>query len=145
MAHAYEGVVDGGVAVRVIAAHGVADYPGALAVRGVGTDPHPEHGVQDPTLYRLEAVANVGDGPGGDDREGVGEEGLLQFLLDGDVNDLACVVHFVGDEFLLLGHGAVPVLVRWGGQAFCCRGVTGVRGPSGRPYRREPGGSRQVV
>ena len=81
LAHAYQGVVDGGVAVRVEAAHRVADHPCALAMWCVRPETHPQHGVEDASLHRLEAVADVGDGPGGDDGEGVRQERLPEFVL----------------------------------------------------------------
>ena len=89
----------------VVSTHGVANYPSALAVRGIGPDAHAEHGVEDPPLDRLEPVTDVGDSPRRDDRQRVGEEGLLHLLRDGDIDDLAGVVHLVGDELLLLAHG----------------------------------------
>ena len=72
----HEGVVDGGIAVGVVLAHGVAHHPGALAMRPVGADSHVEHGVEDAALHRFQAVAGIGDGPGGDDRQGVGQKRL---------------------------------------------------------------------
>ena len=89
LAHAHQGVVDGGVAVGVVVAHRVADHPGALAVRRVGPQPHAQHRVQDPALHRLEAVAHVGNRPGRDHRQRVGQERLRNLLDDGCVDDLA--------------------------------------------------------
>ena len=82
--HAGQGLVDGRVAVRVVRPHDVADHLGALVVRPIGSEPVVEHGVEDPAVHRLEAVADVGQGPGDDDRHGVLEERALHLLLDLD-------------------------------------------------------------
>ena len=57
--HPDERFVERGVAMRVIAAHDVADDLGALAVLGVGGQVLLPHRVQDAALNRLQAVANV--------------------------------------------------------------------------------------
>ena len=62
--------------------------PAHLRCGRSGRRPMPDHGVEDAALHRLEAVAHVGDGAGGDDRQGVGEERLAHLLGDGDVDDL---------------------------------------------------------
>ena len=96
-----QGVVDRAVAVGVELGHHVADHVGALAMGPVGHQPHLPHRVQDPALHRLEAVAHVGDGPRGDDRERVGEERLAELLVDRHVDDLSSE----GEQFALGGHG----------------------------------------
>ena len=80
--HAGQRLVDGRVTVGVVRPHDVADDLGALVVRSVGPEPVVEHGVEDPAVHRLEAVAHVGQGPGHDDRHGVLEERALHLLLD---------------------------------------------------------------
>ena len=82
--HAGQRLVDGRVTVGVVRPHDVADHLGALVVRPVGPEPVVEHGVEDPAVHRLEAVAHVGQGPGDDDRHGVLEERALHLLLDLD-------------------------------------------------------------
>jgi hypothetical protein len=89
LAHADERLVDRHVAVGVVLAHGVADDAGALAVGVVGAQAHLEHRVEDAALHRLETVAHIGDGPGGDDRQRVREERLGHLVGDGDVDDLS--------------------------------------------------------
>ena len=81
---AHEGVVDRGVAVRVQAAHDVADDAGALDVAAVGPQAHLAHLEQDAALHRLEPVACVGQGARVDDGVRVLEERALH--LDGDVD-----------------------------------------------------------
>ena len=80
LAHPDEGVVDGGVAVRVVAAHRVAHDASRLAVRSARAQAHLQHRPQDAALHGLEAVSHIGDGPGGDDRQGVGEERVAHLL-----------------------------------------------------------------
>ncbi len=106
LAHADQGVVDGGVAVGVVAAHRVAHDAGALAVRCVGPDSHAQHGVENASLYGLEAVADIGNRTRGDDRERVGEERRAHLLGDRDVDDLPGEGSLVVEQFLLLGHRA---------------------------------------
>ena len=107
LGHAHEGVVDRGVAVRVVLAHDVADDAGGLHVAAVGAQPHLAHRVEDAALHRLEAVAHVRQGPRVDDRHGVLEEGVLHLEADVDVDhladDLCGVLGWWGRR--ALGHG----------------------------------------
>ena len=84
-----QGVVDGGVAVRVVVAHHVADDAGALEVAAVGPVAAVVHRVQDPDVHRLEAVADVGQRAADDDRHRVVEEAALHLDLDVDRLDAA--------------------------------------------------------
>src|SRR5262249_61824673 len=54
-----QGVVDRGVAVRVVVAHHVADHPGALDVPTVGAEAAVEHRVEHPAVHRLQAVPDI--------------------------------------------------------------------------------------
>ena len=65
-------LVERRVAVRVVAAHHVADDLRALAVLGVGGQVLLPHRVEDAALHRLEAVAHVGQRARRDDRERAG-------------------------------------------------------------------------
>jgi hypothetical protein len=89
LGHAHQGVVDRLVAVRVIAAHHLADHLGALAGGRVRVQPHLAHGVEHAPLHGLEAVAHIGQRPVGDDAERIGQvaaaEGLAQRLVDDPV------------------------------------------------------------
>ena len=75
-------VVYGSVAVRVVLpqhrAHGIRTF----AVRLIGVQVLFKHRIQDPAVYRLEAVAHVRQCPRYDDRHGIGQKGFLHFLLD---------------------------------------------------------------
>ncbi len=82
--HADEGVVNRGVAVRMIAPHHVADDLGALAALLVGREVLLPHREEDAALHGLEAVAHVGQRPRGDDRERVVEVLLLGRLMERD-------------------------------------------------------------
>ncbi len=101
LAHAHQGLVDGHVAVRVVLAHGVADDARALAVGVVGAQAHLEHREEDAALDRLEAVADVGDGPRRDDRQRIGEERLGHLVGDGHVDDFSSE----REQLLLARHG----------------------------------------
>ena len=74
--------VDGGVAVRMVALHRLADDAGALAGGRGRPEAQVVHRHQDAPLRRLEAVAHVGQGPADDDAHGVGEVAVLQLVLD---------------------------------------------------------------
>ena len=72
-------IVDGRVAVRVIATDDVTDYLRALTVaRIVGQVQVLEHRIEDAAMHRLEAVADIvgeGEGEGRREGRGKGEEG----------------------------------------------------------------------
>ena len=103
LTHAGQGVVDGGIAMRVVAAHRVAHDASRLAIRRAGTDAHLQHRPENTALHRLEAVAHIGNGTRRDDREGVGEETLAHLLGNGDLHDFASEPAV---EFELSRHGA---------------------------------------
>ena len=69
----------------MVAAHHVADDLGALAMLGVGGQVLLPHRVEDAALHRLQAVADVGQRAGGDDRERVVEIAGLRRLVQRDV------------------------------------------------------------
>ena len=123
LGQAHQGVVDRGVPVRVKLAHHLADDRGALPEGAVRGQPHLPHGVEDPAVDRLEAVADVRQGAGHDHAHRVVEVGRPHLVLDADRADVAQVV----------GHGRV---LRW--QSGPGRRVTW-RGPpaaGGRARRR---------
>ena len=83
-----QGVVDRAVAVRVQAAHDVADDAGALDVPAVGPQAHRVHLVEDSPLHRLETVPGVGQRAGVDDAVGVLEVRAAHLLGDVDIDDV---------------------------------------------------------
>jgi len=97
--HADDGVIDGHVAVGMVLADHVADDAGALLVRLRVGVAQLVHGVEDAPVDRLEAVAGVGERAADDDRHGVVEVRLLDFVLDVDLDEV-----FEG-ELVLLFHG----------------------------------------
>ena len=97
--HADQGVVDRRVAVGVVVPHDVTDDLGALAVGRPGRDVVLEHRVDDPSLHRLQAIADVGQGPGDDHRHGVVDEALLHLVGDLDLG------HALG-WWVPCGHGS---------------------------------------
>ena len=84
LGHPDHGVVDRGVAVRVIVAHHVADHPGRLHRRPVRPEPGVVHAVQHPAVHRLEPVPDVRQRPGHDHAHRVVDERALHLLLDVD-------------------------------------------------------------
>ena len=78
----HQGVIDGQVAVRVVLTHGVAHDAGALARGAVGLQPHLLHGVENPAVHRLEAVADIGQGASHDHAHGVIQVRALHFIFD---------------------------------------------------------------
>ncbi len=83
LGEANRGVVDRGVAVRVVFAHRVADDAGGLAVGLVGGEAAFPGGVENAPMDGLEAVARVGQRTADDHRHRVGEVGGAHLLLDG--------------------------------------------------------------
>ena len=71
--HAHQGLVNGGVAVRMEAAHDIAHDLRALAVFRVGGQSLLPHRVEDAALDRLQSVPHIGKRAGRDDRERVVE------------------------------------------------------------------------
>ena len=82
--HAHERLVERRVAVRVVAAHHVADDLRALAMLDVGGQILLPHRVEDAALHRLEAVADVGQRARGDDRQRVVEIARLRRFVQRD-------------------------------------------------------------
>jgi hypothetical protein len=83
--HADERLVERGVAMRVIAAHHVADDLGALAMLGIRGQILLPHRVEDAALYRLEAVAHVRQRTRRDDRERVIQVAALCRFMQGNI------------------------------------------------------------
>ena len=68
--------------MRVIALEDLADDTGALAMLLGRIETHVAHREQDAPLHGLEAIANVGQCPRGDNRHGVREIALPHFVFD---------------------------------------------------------------
>ncbi len=81
--HPRQGVIDRAVAVRVIAAHHVADHVGGLLVRLVLAVAALMHGPQDAAVHRLQAVARIGNGAAHDHAHRVIEIAALHLVFDG--------------------------------------------------------------
>ena len=95
LGEADHGVVDGGVAMRVVVAHDVTDDLGRLGVLFIELQAHLLHAVEDAAMDGLEAVANVGQGAPDDDRHAVVEVGPahLFFNVDGEHVERAAALH----------------------------------------------------
>ncbi len=79
--HTHQRVVDGGVAVRVVFAHDLADHAGALGVAAVRAVSAVIHRVDHATVHRLHAVAHVRERTVDDHGHGVRQIGIAHFLL----------------------------------------------------------------
>ena len=80
LGHAHECGVDGRVAVRVEAGHGVAGDARTLDVTAIGAEPLLLHVPDDPAVHRLEPVAHVRQRPRHDDRHRILEERRLHLV-----------------------------------------------------------------
>ncbi|CAB4933273.1 unannotated protein [freshwater metagenome] len=89
LGHAYQGVVDRGVAVGVESAHDLADDASTLHMAAIRAQAHLCHLKQDPALHGLEAVAGIRQRSRVDDRVGIFEEGGSHLLRDVDIDDSA--------------------------------------------------------
>ncbi len=88
--------------MRVVTLHDLADHRRRLDVPPVGRDPEVRvHRVQDPPLYRLEAVADVGQGSRSDDAQRV-----VEVTRPGRLGERHILDHHHGPRF------APPVTVR---------------------------------
>ena len=80
--HADQGIVDRRVPVGVKFPQHLAHHRGALLVGPVGAKPQLVHGVEDPAVNRLQAIADIGERPLHDDAHGIVEERLPHLLFD---------------------------------------------------------------
>jgi hypothetical protein len=84
LSHADEGVVDRGVAVRVVLTHDVADDAGALSEGTTGVQAELVHREEHAPVGGLEAVADVGQSAPDDDGHCVVHVGLAHLVRDVD-------------------------------------------------------------
>ncbi len=84
LGHAHDGVVHGGIAVRVIFTDHVADDAGRLLVGLVPVVLELAHGEEHAPMDRLQPVAHIRQRPADDDAHGVVEIGLLHLFFDAD-------------------------------------------------------------
>ncbi len=87
LGHAHQRVVQGGVPVGVEPAHGIPHDARRLLVGLVPVVLQDVHRVQDPSMHRLEAVADVGERARGDYAHGVVQERAFHLLFDVDRDD----------------------------------------------------------
>ena len=83
LAQTDQGVVDGLVAVGMVAAQHVAHAGGRLFEGLVAGEAVLVHGVEDAAVHRLQTVPHVGQGPAHDDGHGVFDIGVLHLLDQG--------------------------------------------------------------
>ena len=123
LAEPHQGVVDRGVAVRVVLTHHVTDDTRALgeaAVRPVATV---EHRVQHAAVHRLEAVPHVGQRPLHDDAHRVVEVGPLHLDLQVDRLDPAAGARVERRDVSGVSHGNVLLGGRTSAAAVAVRRV----------------------
>ena len=87
----HQRVIDRLVAVRMEIAHHVADDLGGFLERRARIEPQQPHAVQNAAVYRLEAVARIGQRAVHDRGERVSEIALFQRLAQRDLFDVAFV------------------------------------------------------
>ena len=80
LCHVDQGAVDGGITMRMIFTHRIADDTGALSVRLVGSVVQLDHGIKDPPLNRLQTIPDIRQRTGGNDAHGIVDVGLLHGL-----------------------------------------------------------------
>ena len=90
----------------MILADHVADHAGRLLGRPVVRQPQLVHGVQDPPVDRLEAVAGVGQGPADDDAHRVVDVRRPHLVFDVD-RDGRIAGGRRGGSLGVLGHGFI--------------------------------------
>ena len=98
LAHDYQCLIDGTVAVGVIFTHGITYDTGTFTVGTVVTDPQFVHIVESSALYRLQAVSDIRQGSGNDNAHGIVDERFLHLLGVFCFYDSA-VVHFWSSPF----------------------------------------------
>ena len=110
--HAHHGVIDRGVAVRMVFAHHVADDSGAFLEAGGGVKPQLVHRVDQAAVHRFQPVAHVRQRAGHDGRERIGEIALGQRVLEVGFLDKAdqIIRHFWSRLSCFLSHGSDSVV-----------------------------------
>ena len=71
--HAHHSIIDRRITVRMVLAQHLAYDTGTLARRGIVSQSHIVHRVEDAPLNRLEPVAHIGKGARGDDAHGIAQ------------------------------------------------------------------------
>ena len=87
LGEANQRLVDGRIAVRVVAADDVADDPGALLEPGCRVQTQLAHRVEQAAMHRLQPVARIGERAANDGRDGVGQIALGDRIAEADVLD----------------------------------------------------------
>ena len=93
---------------KLVAAHDVADDRRTLPKTGPRAHAGFEHCVHDPALHRLQAISNVGESPGHDDRHRIIEKRLLDLVVDIDDEVVLFVGSFVDHVALSLSDVEEP-------------------------------------
>ncbi len=130
LGHEHHRLVAGGIAVRVELAQHVTHGTRRLLVLAGRRQPQLGHGIDDAPLHRLEAVADVRQGPVENDVHGIIQVGLLGELRQSDAFDAFGGVVFCGGHVAqapgaLTSSCSGAALPSWNG----CRCTSGRTGP----------------
>ena len=82
--HPDDGVIGGGITVRVVFTDHITNDTGRLHISPVIDVVQLAHGEQHAAVHRFEAVANVWQGAADDDTHGIVQVGLLELIFDVD-------------------------------------------------------------
>ena len=118
-----QGVVDRGVAVRVVLTHDVTDDARALREAAVGAVAAVVHRVEHPAVHRLEAVAYVGQRAADDDRHRVVDVGALHRGLQLDRLDPAARARVVASGAVVPSVGISVTCLRLSHRFYECLGI----------------------
>ena len=106
----YESPVDRAVSVGVIFTHRITDNTRTFAVRLVWTVVQFDHGVEYPSLYRLQTVPHIRQGAGCDNAHGIVDIRFLHRLFQVDfVNFIKNIVFHVLSPLIILSNASLPV------------------------------------
>jgi hypothetical protein len=109
LGHAYDGVIDRRIAVRMVFTNDVTDNPGRFLVWLVVVIAELSHRVQDSAVYRFQAIADIRQRTTHDDAHRVVEIGLLHLLFEAYGQQfLGYFRHTISTRFTQNPSGAPP-------------------------------------
>ena len=112
LGHTCQGVIYGGVAMRVIVTHHFTDDLSGFPVGSSRCDAHVLHAIQHTALHRFEAVAHIGKGTRHDDRHRIVDVSRLHLVLKVDLDNFLSSVF--RNIFFLIFRGIDIIFVHFG-------------------------------